>query len=222
MQLCRAVIAALMPPGALWVPETDADLDRLLDGIAENHETARSWLDGLARLRSPYHTPRLADLEREYGILPDPTVAEAIRRARLQVAKTARNGDLQTILQRAGFDVQVHRNDPAVDPGFFLSYAPNAIFGDPSAMLGASSMGSQRGELVVNGPDDTGKYTIPTDAGYWPMFFFVGGAVTRNGSGEITDIADAVVPAARRGELVRLIVRHKPMWAWAGLIARYI
>lgn len=231
MQLCRQVLDALLPPGSLWVPADDGGLDNLLKGIADNHERAREFLSQLAYLRSPLLTPILADLEKEFGILPDATLDEATRRARLEVVKTAAKNDgsldfLQDSLLAAGFDVLVHANNPPVDPGFFLFYAPSAICGNSSAVCGGSSTGSARGELLVNGElsyeQAPVRYAIPTDPGYWPLFFFVGGAATRNGSGELTEIADALVPVSRRLELARLILKFKPLHSWAGLSIRYI
>lgn len=66
------------------------------------------------------------------------------------------------------------------------------------------------------------EYEIPTDPGYWPLLFFVGGPATRDGAGIITEIATAQVLLSRRDELRRLIVKYKPMFSWGGLIVQYI
>lgn len=232
MRLCRAVINALLPPGSAWSPEADGGFDQLLDGMAANAEVLRERLAGLAVLRDPFLTPILADLEREYGIIPDDTVPETIRRQRLNATITARNGDgsadyLQDRLQAAGFDLYVHVNNPAVDPGTFILFAGSAIMGNADAEFNGENIqfGSKRGELIVNGPvyyeQALVRYAIPTDPTQWPLVFFVGGPATRDDTGALIDIADGAVPVYRRAELVRLIVRYKPMHTFAGLVARY-
>ena len=67
------------------------------------------------------------------------------------------------------------------------------------------------------------EYEIPTEAGYWPLIFFVGGLATRDPiTDEITDIDIAEVPIERRLEFRRIILKYKPMFAWAGLIVVYV
>jgi hypothetical protein len=65
-------------------------------------------------------------------------------------------------------------------------------------------------------------YDIPSDPGYWGLFFFVGGPATRNPSGEITAIATAEIPVFRRSEFRRLILQLKPLHTWAGVIVKYV
>lgn len=230
MLLSRAVIDALLPSGSLWAVEEGEGLDQLLNGIAECIDPVRADMNSLARIRNPLYTTLLADLEREYGVIPRAGSDESTRCANLAAVKASGNGDgsldyLQSVLNSAGFSVQVHANNPPVDPGFFILYQPSAICGGDTAICGASAMGAQRGELLVNGPvyDDQAllSYQVPATAGYWPLFFFVGGDAVRNGSGELTSIADADVPVERRGELRNLILRCKPMHSWAGLRIQY-
>ncbi len=65
-------------------------------------------------------------------------------------------------------------------------------------------------------------YAIPTDPGYWPLIFFVGGAATRDATtGALTAIASASIPNERRLEFRRIILKFKPMHAWGGLIVIY-
>lgn len=66
------------------------------------------------------------------------------------------------------------------------------------------------------------EYEIPTDSGYWPLMFFVGGDSTRNASGELTEIEIAQIPIERRLEFRRIILRYKPMCSWGGLIVVYV
>ena len=155
----RNILNALLPPGSIWVPEEYGDLDNLFDGIANNAEQIHDFLFGLSRLRNPLLTSVLSDLEKEYGIIPDETIDETIRRERLLSVKTAVNGDgsadfLQTKLRESGFDVYVHLNNPPINPDLFLYTSPAAICGNQFAICGYETAlcGGQRGELVVNGP----------------------------------------------------------------------
>ena len=66
-------------------------------------------------------------------------------------------------------------------------------------------------------------YTVPTESGYWPSIFFVGGDATRDPiTNAITEIELAEVLAIRRPELRDLIIRYKPMKTWAAVIINYI
>jgi len=65
-------------------------------------------------------------------------------------------------------------------------------------------------------------YTVPTDPGYWPTIFFIGGEATYDEvTGEITEIEIAEVPAFRRPELRELVIRYKPMKTWAAVVINY-
>jgi hypothetical protein len=61
---------------------------------------------------------------------------------------------IQAQLQNAGFNVQVHENNPPVDPDIFLSSNFVMVAGGPNAYAGRSDAyaGRTGGELLVNGP----------------------------------------------------------------------
>lgn len=66
-------------------------------------------------------------------------------------------------------------------------------------------------------------FPIPTNSDSWPFIFFVGGSAVRDGiTGELTSIQTAMIPHERRSELIRNILRYKPMFTWCGLIVNYI
>ena len=66
------------------------------------------------------------------------------------------------------------------------------------------------------------SYTVPIDPGYWPLIFFVGGAATFDPvTGELLTIESYGVPSSRRTEFRRIILRHKPLGIWGGLIVVY-
>jgi len=140
--------------------------------------------------------------------------------------------DLQNLLQAAGFDVQVHRNDPPVDPALFVPPGELLLKGDvflmgpgTEAQCGGVNMvcgnvqavcgffrGSTRDEIVP---------PLPTDPDSFPFFFFVGGNATRDGSGFLTSILAADVPLHRRDRLKSFIVEIKPWFTWAVLIINF-
>lgn len=65
------------------------------------------------------------------------------------------------------------------------------------------------------------EYTIPTDPDDWPLVFFVGGAVTRDGSGALLTIDNATVDGTREDEFKSIILRYKPLHSWAALIVTF-
>jgi len=232
--LSRAILRALQPPGSLWTAEDGEDLDLLYDGIAANNEEIRAFLEDLAFIRSPEFTTVLSDLEKEFGLLPDSALTEAESRVRLAAAKTANKGDgtadfLESALQASGFNVQVHVNNPPVNPAGFLAVQAVAqfnvvtgavtMFGEPNSLFGGLG-----GTVIINGRTDDNESPLPGtgDSEYWGLIFFVGGAATRDPvTDELTAIAPATIKASRQDELINLIVKYKPLHTWAGLIATY-
>jgi hypothetical protein len=66
------------------------------------------------------------------------------------------------------------------------------------------------------------EFHLPTDAGYWPLIFFVGGPATRDPvTDEITQIDTLAVDSEKRLEFRRVILRYKPMHSWAALVVAY-
>lgn len=71
------------------------------------------------------------------------------------------------------------------------------------------------------------EYEIPSGATvqverWWNMIFFVGGAVTRGGSGEILSIEFVNIPIQNRNVLRQLILKYKPMHSWAAMAVNWI
>jgi hypothetical protein len=65
------------------------------------------------------------------------------------------------------------------------------------------------------------KYTATDNPLYWPFAFFVGGEVDRNPDGSIAYVHVVTVPASRREELHKLILRIKPLGTWAAMMISY-
>lgn len=257
--ISKEVFLSLLPPGSIWTIAEGKDFDKLLDGISENSELIRLFLDLLADIRNPFKTPILNDLEREFGILPDERIDEETRRKNLATNIFSKNGtgsddNMEKSLRDAGFDVFVHENSPAIDPAIFLDQIFQMVAGGDKAFAGNADAFASRlgGELVVNGDMfiqteiytmiaggdfafagnqdamlgrfdeyniDKIEFDIPTDPKKWPFIFFVGGVATRDPiTDALTEILSAEVESERRSELLRIILKFKPLHSWAGLV----
>lgn len=163
MSISKDTFNALLGPGPLWQPAPGDDLDLLLDGMSVSADTVADFLGDLAHIRDPRKTPIFEDLEREYGIIPDENVLLADRVNRLaqkvyQGRKINSDQDLQDALDNAGFDLQVHLNDPPVDPAIFLTQIFQMVAGGDTGYAGFTFdginndafAGNLGGELLVN------------------------------------------------------------------------
>jgi hypothetical protein len=154
----RAVIDAILPEGAAWLPAPGDDLDKFYDGLALNWEEIRSYLEQTAFVRDPHQTPFLEDLEREFGVFTNPNLTDEQRRNQLSPVVYNRqnngsNDNLEAALNDAGFAVQVHDNSPAVDPAIFLDQDFQTVAGGDDSYAGNEEayLGRSGGELLVNG-----------------------------------------------------------------------
>ena len=163
--LTRATIDALWPKGAAWRPVPGGDLDNLLEALADNWELIRSEGQSVADVRDPYRTTMLADLEREFGILPSPYLTETQRRSNLADRKFSKKTDTLASLQAAldangfgtgGYGLQAYDNNGGANPQLFVAGGPaswaggtNSVAGNTSAYAGASG----GGQLIVNAPN---------------------------------------------------------------------
>lgn len=154
----KDVITATMPKGAVWTPVIQGDFDKFLDGQADSHVDIYEFLSLLSKIRDPQNTPFLKDLEKEYGITGNESLTEQQRRDYLEsiISRSQENGtpeELQRRLQEAGFDVQVHANDPANDPQVILDQVFRMVAGGSTAYAGNEQAIASRvgGELIVNG-----------------------------------------------------------------------
>lgn len=171
--ITRQALATLAPPGPLWVVKIDEGFDQLLDGVAANAEAVNDFLDCLGCVRDPFTTPFLEDLEREYGVITNTNLDEQTRREQLAASKvytverTGSDDDLEIALQKAGFDVQVHVNSPAVDPASLLANLFQMVAGGVDAYAGNQNAyaGKTGGELLVNGEIFTSSPAYEMQAG---------------------------------------------------------
>jgi len=239
--ISRSTFDALLPPGPLWVPEKGEDFDLLLDGMSANADVVAEFLSKLAHVRDPRKTIVFEDLERDYGINPNQNVPIADRIDRLsrkvyQGKKIGSDDDLQDALNAAGFNLQVHKNDPPANPAIFITN--DKLLVNPEIFLSvalvdmvAGGDASFSGFHTVSAPDYQAcagyflvptkiplKYSIPPFAN-WGDVFFVGGDATRDPqTGELTQIEKGAVADEREDELKTLILEIKPIRSWAGLV----
>jgi hypothetical protein len=207
----RDVIISLLPRGAACTLDTSGDLHKVLDAIAENHQSLVDFLSQLSMLRDPMLTFILDDLEREYGLLKNTTWTDAERREYLRgIVYAPRNAGsyeyLQERLHASGFaDVYVYPNSPAGDPGVI------------------GGIGS--GELITNtNYYDRTVAQASQNVNAWPFVFFLGGAVTRDEAGIITAVSRVNIAVNQRQLFRAIVLRYKPVHSWAIAIihdARY-
>ena len=223
--MLKRALDAVWPRGSAWAQKAGGGMEGLLLGISDSLDTVHDKLATLANIRNATRTEQLDELEIDFGISPDGTLTDDVRRARLDARinadHTAGTRDrLEREIQAAGFDLFVYANSPATNPLQFTSIyrtvagGSKAVAGNPSAVAGV--FGS---DLLVNG--DAIEYVLPVDPAAWPFIFFVGGVATHSGSGELTSIAIADVPGARRAELEETVLRLKGTYTWAVMVIHY-
>jgi len=237
-ELLLAHIKALLPPGTLYALDEQGDLHKLFEAISENYEDVYRFLSALSATRFPLDTPYLDELEWDMGMVSDFELTEDERRQQLAAFKYNRteNGgtaqNLEDYLRNAGFNVYVHKNNPAVDPSLFpgdlllngdiIEFGPAYI-----AQCGGTTTVCGNADAVC-GRFDTFEsilliYETPIDPDSWPFIFFVGGAATRDGiTGELTAIAPANVPLQRKEQFKKIILQMKPEETWAVLRVNYV
>jgi len=228
----KAVFESLLPPGAIWNPKPGGDFDHLLDGIGDNAQAVYEELEALADIRNPRQTPILSDLEKEYGVLTNVELSEAERRELLAGVKyvkptTASFDHLQDNLRAAGFaGIIVTPNDPAIDPalitGDLIVNGPIITEQTSGYLMQAGGAQAYAGHVNAvagyfrNIVRTEHVYVLPSDFLAWRFIFFVGGAAS--GWPGAPAIATYSVDYKLETELVRLILKYKPLHSWAVLV----
>ncbi len=232
-----ATIKALLPDGSAWNIAPGGDLDIFFEAAAENWLEAHNAANLVGEVRNPFETNLLEELERDFGFLQNPELSEETRRKQLAAVKyeniDQRNSanDVQNFLNAASFNVQVHANDPAVDPALF----PGEILLNGGLYVSQPEYIMQCDGTIAfcDNPDavcgrfDTFNFIdfeheLPVDPDAWPFIYFVGGAATRDGiTNALTSIAPADVPLNRKDKFIEFILSAKPWFDWAALIINY-
>lgn len=262
--LTRKIMNSILPKGVAWNPAIGLDFDNYLEADASTYDELIDFLNKLAFIRNPLTCPieLLGELEVEYGVSFNALLTEDQRRNYLAsiVFAKGENGERDTLedrLNQAGFPVQVHSNDPAIDPQIIRDNNWAAWCDGPTAFCGHEDAYCRRigGELIVNG--DKFKqvpnyiavcgqedmvcgndfaicgaadginlfkidYNTPTNPKAWPFVFFIGGDVTRDGMGFITDIERIILPEESRQEFIKIVLKYKPIYTWALSVVDFI
>lgn len=171
----RKVIDAASPEGPPHEPKEDGFYSKWRDATAINYEVIRQAIIDLKFVRDPSHTSveNLSNLELEVGITRNTNLTETQRRELLESeifkkATTGNDDDLQTLLDKAGFDLTVYQNSPdgpAIDPAILIdqNFVMQANEGDHYAGNDNAYAGRIGGELLVNGK----KFEQSTDPAYF-------------------------------------------------------
>jgi hypothetical protein len=243
MSLLKQILLSLLPEGSAWTVKQNADLDKLLDGIATDKDNIKNILGQLANIRNPDLTPYniatppfekinfdlLEDLEDDYGLSQNKDLPEETRRASIKSSKISRitggtAEDMQAALRTADYDVYVYPNDPAVDPRIFFDRFFSITCGNVDANCDDEKAFCARrgGWLIINDYTvlDQPKYDID-DPNYWSLMFFVGGPATYGPLEELVDIQRVNIPLERKAEFFEIILQHKPIYTWGVFIGQF-
>lgn len=220
----------LLPTGAAWRVVIDKTLRKFFEGLAAVHESARDFADRVHEDLIP-QTSRSIDLwERQFGLVAP--ASDVDRRLQVDGAWQATGGQspryLQDVVRSAGFDVYIHewwvpgsmprtlRNprDYTEDPLFGTVQCGEALAqcGEPTAQCNRF-LANEIGYLVNKNLTDVAPPAIPNDATKWPYFVYWGGA---------TFGTAASVPAVRRAEFERLLLKICPANNWIVTIVNYV
>lgn len=153
------VFRSMLPKSSLFRPIPNGDYDKTIDSIGEI--TSKSTELGLkcSTLRNGNETIMLNDLEREFAILKNNNLSESNRRMQLSAKQFSPPGrgtatDLQSMLDNAGFNLFVYKNNPNVDPEIFVNENFQMVAGGDNAYAGRPDAyaGQLGGYYLVNGP----------------------------------------------------------------------
>ncbi len=184
----KTILESLLPKGAAWLAKSGSGLDNLLEGVGSSFSSLRDDLETLSNIRDPDNTPILADLEHEYGVIPDVGLTEAERRETLRgivFAKPGMGVDHMTAeLHNAGFtNLFAYQNDPLTNPEFYTDGTWSAwcggqdsFCGGEDAYCGYESGGG--GYILINDNAADATTDVPNDPTIWHLVFFVGGTKT--------------------------------------------
>lgn len=147
----------LLPKCDAFIIFVQKKLTQFFEGITALPDDFRKYIDQIYLDIFPETTRSIELFEEQFGII-NPSTDDAIRRNTISERwekKECQGKDcLQDILQSAGFNVQVHENNPPVDPAIFLVGDFVMVAGGSNAYAGRSDAFAGKtanGELLVNG-----------------------------------------------------------------------
>jgi photosystem II stability/assembly factor-like uncharacterized protein len=237
----KTLLENIFPDNSFGGIDPEGDLADLFEGLGDDYQAAYDEIIALAKIRDPRLTENLIDLEREYGLVNDLVLSDAVRRNFLRHIKyklpdTASWEHVQNALIDAGFtNLIVTPNNPVVDPadvthgGFtgtelivngtlYTSQSPAYYMAAGSDIAFA---GHSRGFAGYYLSEDKVEktYAVPTDITAhwtWRYVFWVGGAASGWPASPV--VAVALVDTQRITQLRNLILRYKPVFTWGTLV----
>jgi hypothetical protein len=218
----------LLPRAVAWsTTKTTKTLRKLFEGLSGAPTDARAYIDDVHADLFPATTRALAAWEQQWGLSSDGT--EAARRLQLAAAWRAQGGQspryLQDVVQAAGFPLFIHEwwwppNEAPRTPRNPLDYTNQPLIGsiqcgEPMALCGEPEAQANRWlvneiyYLVNSNLTPEAPPPVPDDPSLWPYFIYWAGET----------FADHVaIPATRRAELERLILKLTPAHCWNVLL----
>jgi hypothetical protein len=160
----RRTLDANWHEGPIHDPKPDGFYDDWRDAVADNFDYMRVDVKTLKYMRDPEQTPRLSDLEKEFGQVGTGNLTEAERRTALKTKRYRRSttgniSDLQALLDAGGYNLTAYNNSPdgpPVDPALILNetfalqaQSGNYYAGNDDAYAG--TVGGTGGYYLVNG-----------------------------------------------------------------------
>jgi hypothetical protein len=151
------IFKTLFPRGNAFSLIIQKKFTQFIEGLTALPDDFRQYIDRVWLDLFPDTTRELELWNKQFGIVPGQN-SIAMQRTNL-ASRWANDGGqgadyIQSILQAAGFNVQVHENNPPVDPDVFLNSIPQMVAGGANAYAGRDDAfaGRTGGQLLVNGP----------------------------------------------------------------------
>lgn len=205
------------------------DIDRFFEGLTSPFVTARRFVDKVYLDLFPPTTRQLSEWEEQFGL--EASFSGADRIANLEAAWAATGGQspryLQDLVQEAGFDVYIHdwwssgppfvARDPRLHTevpliGTVQCGEALAQCGELTAVNNAF-LANEPGYLVNSDLSLNAPPPVPDDPATWPFFLYWGAASFPD---------RATVPASRRQEFERLILKLCPTQNWLVTLVDYV
>lgn len=237
------VIQHLLPRSPAWSLTFNKMLAKFFAGLAsplddpDPQKSPRAFADAIFLDVLPPTSRQRPEWLTQFGL--EPGANDAADVLQLAAAWRAQGGQspayIQGVLQAAGFDLYVHEwwssGPPYVarDP---RTYTQRPLIGTyqcaPVGLAGTKPacsprilnqpqcndfLGNEPGYLVNKDLTPRPPPAVPDDSATWPFFFYLGAATFPN---------RVDVPASRRAELERLVLKLRPNHQWVVMLVDYV
>lgn len=201
-------------------------IDRFFRALTSPFARAREFVDGIYLDLFSETTRELDRWEHQFGLIR--AAAESDRRSNISAAWQATGGQspryLQDIMQAAGFDIYIHQWWTTGAPYDPRDHTTDPLFGtvqcgEPLAQCGETTafcnnfLANEPGYLVNRNLLNVAPPAIPSDPDKWRYFLYWGAATFPN---------KAQIPAARRLEFERLLLKLCPTRQWLVTLVDYV